>query len=208
MLNKLKPILVSIILLICLTNLIILDINFFTKDKNVNTSDGISSPIITPQPTEQKCSENCTSQVPLVTPTTSPAAKPIYNNQAQATSQVKDFMISLGSGTGQSSDWTDVPGVGATINSGNYGEIKNVFFEASLVLPTANDIVSLRLYNVTDKHPVWYSQIDSNGELTEFLSSQQIKLDSGNKFYKVQMKTLLNDQPVNLVQSRIHIITN
>lgn len=210
MLKRLQLPIIFISIALFIANLIVLDILFIIQNKNNSgVSEEVSSPVETAQKSDQPCSSDCISQTPQATPTITPTAKPINSTVFnQNVSQVKDFMISLGAGTGQSSDWTDVPGVGATINSDSYKNIKNVFFEVSLILPTTNNIVSLRLYNVTDKHPVWYSQIDSNGEKTAYLSSQKIQLDSGSKLYQVQMKTLLTDQPTTLVQSRIHIITN
>lgn len=209
MIGKLKLPFIFLVSLLFITNVVVLDILFFTQIKNNSNASGkISSPIETPIKSDQAYPTSYISQIPEEPPTIIPTTKPITTTQTQNKSQVKEFLISLGSGTGQSSDWTDVPGVGATINSDNYGSIKSAFFEASIIMPSANNLVSLRLYNVTDKHPVWYSQIDSNGQTTAFLNSQAIRLDSGSKLYQVQMRTLLTDQLVTLIQSRIRITTN
>ena len=65
----------------------------------------------------------------------------------------------------------------------------------------------MRLYNVTDKHPVWFSDVSLEGGTPALLISKPITLDSGNKTYQVQMKTSLKFQAF-LDQSRLHIITN
>lgn len=203
-----KPLIILFAVFIFI-NLISIDFVLFNQYTNKqNPTEKITSPVESNQKNEEKCT-NCISATPTISLSPTPTIKPISStSKTQSTSSVKEFMIALGSGTNQSTEWVDVPGVGATINSNDYGSIKNIYFEVSLIMPTTNNLVSIRLYNVTDQHPVWYSQIDSNGQNTAFLSSQAIKLDSGNKLYQVQMKSLLTDQPVTLVQSRIHITVN
>ncbi len=134
----------------------------------------------------------------------SPAEANVNVSQNYA-SPVKDYFISLGSGTSDAGDWTDVPGVSADINFGNYRSIKEIRFEVSIYVPTANETVSVRLYNMTDKHPVWNSEVTSNGGQTEILTSSPLVYDTGEKVYQVQMKTQLR-YSATLVQSRIHII--
>lgn len=116
---------------------------------------------------------------------------------------VKEFFIPFGAGSSSAGDWTDVPGLTAQIDFGNYSPIKEIHFEASVVIPTANETASVRLFNETDKHPVWYSEITlTNGQ---FVSSNPIVYDTGLKTYQVQMKTSLL-YTANLIQSRLHII--
>lgn len=166
---------------------------FFIFSKNLQTlNESASKPLVqapTPTPT------------PLPTPSIEPTASQTLPLQE---SSVKEYFVPLGSGTNQTSDWTDVPGVQATIDFGKYPNIKEVKFEASVHVPTANQYVYVRLYNVTDKHPVWYSDVSMNSP-TALLTSQPIIYDEGEKLYQVQMKTQLKFL-ANLVQSRIHII--
>ncbi|MEK7092836.1 MAG: hypothetical protein AAB907_04390, partial [Patescibacteria group bacterium] len=65
----------------------------------------------------------------------------------------------------------------------------------------------VRLFNATDKHPVWYSDLFLEGGATQLLISPAIQLDSGSKLYAVQMKTSLKFE-TNLLQSRLHIVLN
>jgi len=121
---------------------------------------------------------------------------------------VKEFFISFGSGSNSSSDWQDVLALQSYIDSANYEDIKSITFEASVHVPTGNQTASVRLFNVTDKHPVWSSEVLFNGGGTpQFLVSKPITLDKGNRLYQVQMKTQLQFQAI-LDQARIHIITN
>ena len=116
----------------------------------------------------------------------------------------KEFFVPLGTGTNASTDWTDVKGVAAYIDSRLYGKVKKVMFEASVSVPSGT--ASVRLFNATDKHTVWYSELSMSGSGPELLVSSPILLDSGNKLYQVQMKSQLG-ATTNLLQARVHIIT-
>lgn len=110
---------------------------------------------------------------------------------AQIVSQtgVKEIMVPLGSGVIREKDWKDIPGMNAYINTANYSSISAVRFEAALRIPTAQGWVHARLFNKTDGHPVWYSEVVSEGDVSVIKQSDTITLDSGNKLYQVQMKT-------------------
>lgn len=124
-----------------------------------------------------------------------------------AASFVKELYIPLGTGVNTTTDWTDVKGSAAYVNAGSYGSMKKVTFEASIGVPSGNQTAYVRLYNATDKHPVWYSEITMAGAGPELLISTPITLDSGNKLYQVQMKSQLG-AATNLLQARIHILLN
>lgn len=121
-------------------------------------------------------------------------------------SSVREFFVPLGSGTNTTDEWTDIPGAQAYIDRSKYGSIKSVIFEASVYIPNGNQIIWVRLFNVTDKHPVWLSEMSHEGGAPKLLVSQPITLDSGNKLYQAQMKNQLKDK-TNLVQSRVRITT-
>jgi hypothetical protein len=107
-------------------------------------------------------------------------------------SSIKEYSISFGSGQTNSEDWEDVPGLNAYIDSNNYNSISAVYFEATLRIPTGNGQAYARLYNKTDNHPVWFSDLSTESDQPTLLQSpQSISLDSGNKLYQVQMKTSL-----------------
>ncbi len=119
----------------------------------------------------------------------------------------KEYFIPLGTGTITAGDWVDVPGAQATIDTASYSNIKTVAFEVSLTIPTANQAASVRLFNTTDKHPVWLSELGISGGQSSSYLSAPILLEQGNKLYQVQAKTQLGS-PLNIVQSRMHITTN
>jgi len=119
-------------------------------------------------------------------------------------SNAKEFFISFGSGSSSSSSWEDVQGLQAYVDKASYPSIKSVVFEASMIIPTGNETAYVRLYNVTDKHPVWNSELSLDGGTGKLLTSPKITLDSGKKLYQVQMKTSLK-YPATLNQARLHI---
>lgn len=160
------------------------------------------------------CPQSCVSQInqiaassktAVITPTATPT--PVTSSTPTVSSQPKEYYVPFGSGSGSSSDWQDVAGLQANVDSASYGIIKSVKFEASLHIPTGNETATVRLYNATDNHPVWNSELNFNGNTASvLLTSSAINLDSGNKVYKVQMKTQLQYSAV-LDQSRLHITT-
>lgn len=189
---------ISVLLLILLANTIYLNLILLDKSKkNEAVSISVVSPTSTALPS------------PTIKPTRTPRiTKPVESQAVIQDAGVKDYFIPLGSGTNQTNEWTDVPGVQATVDFGQYKEIKEIRFEASVYVPTANQAVSVRLYNVTDKHPVWYSEVTMpSGESSKNLVSSPVAYDTGSKVYQVQMKVQLQ-AVATLVQSRIHVILN
>lgn len=209
---------VSIILIIA--NLVYIDILTFRNPKPtvVNKAIPTSTPAViksqeSTQIIESLCPTSCISQIyeatssfkltdAATTADTTPV--PIQTNQV---SSVKEFFIPFGSGSSSAGDWQDVFGLQASIDSTNYQQIKSVTFEASVRIPTGNEVAYVRLFNVTDKHPVWFSEVSLEGGTPKLLVSKPITLDTGSKVYQVQMKTSLKFQAI-LDQARLHIITH
>lgn len=219
--NKYLKIIFFVFFFLIIMNLIYVDYLIFIKSLiNGNTviknetfldkDEDISSAL--QDVNKASCSESCLTKIYEAT---SSAVSTMDNNKTQITSdskikqatqisQVKEYFIPLGSGSLSSTEWGDVPGVQATIDSNRYGSIKSVVFEPSVHIPTGNETVYIRLFNVTDKHPVWFSEVSLSGGTPQLLFSQPITFDSGVKTYQVQIKTSLN-YPAVLDQARIHI---
>jgi len=195
-----------------LINLIFLDILLFRNQKTEIIEKAAPIPVVS-----NSCPASCLSEIsnatkgatlsikPSSVPTPTLTVKPSL--QTQASSSVKEFFVPFGTGSNSSDDWQDIPGIKATLDPSNYGNIKTVTFEATIRIPTGNESAYVRLYNITDKHPVWFSDVFLEGGTPQLLTSKPITLDSGNKTYQVQMKTSLK-YPAYLDQSRLHIITN
>ncbi len=199
---KVGFLIIGVIIVLILVNVIYLNFFFFKNrgSSRITTAQSSHNSIL-PSPTLiQSGPTPCTNCISPTTPVTiSSSAFPI---QASA---VKDYFVPLGSGTNQSSDWMDVPGIQATIDFGQYTNIKEIHFEASVYLPNAGEQVWVRLFNKTDQHPVWFSDVSMNDNSSSYLVSAPIVYDKGAKLYQVQMKTQLQ-AVANLVQARIHII--
>jgi len=120
-------------------------------------------------------------------------------------SGVKEYYILFGSGNSSSSNWTDISGLQTSINTSLYPTIKTATFEVGGHTPTGNETIWVRLYNSTDNYAVPNSEITWEGGGNKYITSSPITLASGNKTYKVQMKTQLSF--VSYVDSaKIHLI--
>ena len=120
-------------------------------------------------------------------------------------SGTREYYIPFGSGETKSDQYEDVSGLQASIDSTKYGSIKKVTFEVSLRIPTGNGKMYVQLFNVTDKHPVWFSEVSSDSSVSKLMVSSPITLDSGEKLYKVQAKTSMTYQSL-IDQARVHIL--
>ena len=146
---------------------------------------------------------------PSLVPTViSDSPTPIIQKNVQTEvnqTNLKEYFISFGSGSVSSTDWTDVGGLQTTLDLSSYGNVDKILFEASVQVPTANQAVYVRVFNKTDKPPVWNSEVSMNALESSYLVSNPIVYDKGAKIYQVQMKTQLGSQ-ANLGQSRLHIV--
>lgn len=169
----------------------------------------ISKSIITAKSTETIVNISPSISVtPTASPSpvlTTPSPTPIVTEKPSE-STVKDYYINTGYGTNKSTDWTDVFGAAATADIGEYQNIKEVSFEAFINVPSANGSVSVRLFNKTDKHPVWNSEVTRDGTSDTYnFISPTVVYDIGPKLYQVQMKTQFG-VIANLTSSRIHVV--
>ena len=190
------------LLIIILGNLFIIDVAIFGK--KTLTSQTIQSQKITETPKNTVTTKvSDTKPTPIIK--SSPTPK-IVNQGSSNNSSAREFFIPLGSGSSTSNNWEDIPGASAYVDSSLYQTIEKVTFEASLYTPTGNQTANARLYNVTDSHPVWNSEVTIDGGTPQLKISGGIVLDSGSKLYQVQLKTQLGAR-TNLENARIHIIT-
>lgn len=194
---KIALLFIAFLLLLLLGNTVYLTLNS-VREKPVTPSPVNSSANM---PLQKNVSGVVTvTAVPSLTPSPTIVPAPVAQGAA-----VKEIFIPFGSGTNQSSDWQNVPGLTAQIDFGKYQNIKEVHFEATVGIPTQNESASVQLFDVTDGHPVWYSPITlTDGQ---FVSSNPIVWESGPKVYQVQMKTSLQFL-ANLYSARLHIILN
>ncbi len=208
-------IMMGLIILIAI-NLFILDLKIFSGGSSLQFSD--IAAVATPSPstllnfqptTNLSCPASCISLINQASPSSSSnvgspqeSGLTLYNNS----SSPHETYIPLGSGTTSKSDWDDMTATETVIDTANFGNIKEAYFIASLSNPTQNGQAEAQLFDVTDKHPVWDSNVVMNGPSSQTITSGKISLDNGNKLYRVQLKSSLS-VPVSLTNGRIRIIS-
>lgn len=169
-----------------------------TPKPTINIPTSTSAPVPTATPTATPAVTTTLTPTPTRTTTGTPTP-------TVTVSGVKEYYLLLGSGNSTSSNWTDVSGLQASINTALYPTIKTATFEVGGHTPTGNETVWVRLYNVTDGYPVPNSDITWEGGGNKFIISSPITIAAGNKTYKVQMKTQLSF--VSYIDSaKIHLI--
>lgn len=198
---KFKGFLNVFVVIFIVANLIYLDYSTFLNGKESFISIGNNQYVPTPTPGDYAT----LTQVEDIIKAATASASVLKVSNTAPSSQSKEFFIHLGSGSSTSGDWEDVPGVEAYIDTSKYGKIRNAFFESSLYTPTGNQTAYVRLYNVNDKYAVWPSELSIEGGQPKLLISLSMELPSGNKLYRVQMKTQLKSR-TDLVQARVRIV--
>lgn len=147
----------------------------------------------------------------VITPTPTPYAQnaktSLITQNTSISPLVKDYYVPLGTGVSSAFAWEAVPGAQVKLDFSSYTSIKTISLEASTFVPTGNESVSVRLYNVTDQHPVWNSEMMIDANTVDIKTSPPLIYDTGEKLYQIQMKTQLGS-PANLTSSRIHIRLN
>lgn len=223
-----RKFILPILFVLILINIVIVDwwiLRAVSVDKKQNALLSLylsllQSPSPSPKADEGTCPNACISQIKQATSsqtllelsiTPSPTKKTVTQqsqtvSQSQTTSSAKEFFVPFGTGSSSDDDWTDISGMQAYVDSSQYGKLKSVVFEVSLRIPTGNQVAYARLYNATDKHPVWFSEVSLEGGTPKLVVSQPITLDEGNKLYQVQMKTSLKYTAI-IDQARLHITT-
>ena len=114
----------------------------------------------------------------------------------------KKIYIPLGSGTANTLNVWENTGAQTYINLADYPGYKSINWEASFKIPKASGKVYARLINVNDNVEIWGSEVVSEGNTFQFVSSPPITLWQGNKLYRVQLKSTMGVE-ANLVGARI-----
>lgn len=211
LIEKVSPKLFVFICFLVIVNLLVLDLWVLNTVKKTYQQVIVKSaqPQIVKivQPDNTSCPGSCLTQIKQATASLklNTTQTVVSSGSTSSSTPVKEAYIPIGSGSASNNEWEDVKGLKVYIDTTKYTRIKSAVFEASVSLPSGNQFVYVRLYNETDKHPVWFSELYfQEGTLPAFLISQPIVLDSGNKLYKVQMKTQLKSTAI-IDQSRVHL---
>lgn len=98
--------------------------------------------------------------------------------------------IPMGNGSSSTAmDWTAVPLPEVTINSADYSGYTNAYLEVQMLVDQGNGTAYARLYNNTDGTAILGSEIFTTSYNYTTVTSGAFKLSSGNKTYKLQLKT-------------------
>lgn len=182
-------------------NIVFLDIAVF----------GVRKPQETASPVSQTAAPVCSGTCLAVTPPPSRAPSPTPGNGTQTvtvpdTGAPKEYYIPLGTGSTKSDAWQTVSGMEATIDTSLYQHIRSVTFESSLSIPAGVGWMRVKLYNATDGHDVWGSELTSESDTARAMQSS-ISLDAGNKRYIVQALSTIRAEAL-IANARIKIVAD
>lgn len=194
--------LIASFLLLLAVNVVMLDLVVFFGSSARPSEIAATTVRVTATPTPiAVCSPSCEGKIDELKERISALSAPQLSQERGT----KEYYILLGSGSTKSNVWQDIAGAEAAIDTANYPAIKSVTFEVFLRIPTANGTVYAKLYNVTDKHDVWFSEVNSEGP-TLTKKEASITLESGAKTYRVMgLSTLKYD--ANIENARLRILT-
>jgi hypothetical protein len=128
--------------------------------------------------------------------------------QCQTVSSVgttKVVYVPLGRGTTTSQTYEEIVGAEAVIDLSRYPEIETVYFEANMKIPAGGGRIYAKIYNVTDKHDAWLSEVYLDGAGPYRAEAKGVILASGRKLYRVKMKSTLGTEGV-LDSARLKIL--
>lgn len=189
----------TIILLLIAINLVWLDIIIFSQ---IFSREEVTTSTAQTPSCDDACREMIADQVKkeIVIPSQAPSVV------SQASSfTTKEYYVPLGSGSTRSNEYVALDGAEAYVDTSLYGSIKQVTFEVFLRNPTGNGVAYAKLFNVTDKHDVWFSEVSMVGGGTA-RKEAKVTLEPGNKLYRVYLKSTLA-YDVYVDTSRIRIET-
>ncbi len=176
---------------------------FQTKTAQVSKTQNVSTQ------SADTCGDTCMAEINKAVSASVSVEKNTAVSQAsytQAAAAGQEYFIPLGSGVISSPTLTTINGMQATVDGGAYGSNYTATFEISVSIPTGNETANFQLYDATQNHPVWNSNVTFNSGGTPALLTAQITLDPGMNTYVVQGSTQLT-YPAYITQARIHIIT-
>ena len=159
-----------------------------TGDKEASASEKSSIDLAPVFETIRESTSELTQKVDLLSKTQ--AAAKISPTTRYPQNKRREYIIPLGTGSSSASDWTDLNGVETYFDPSNYGTVKEMYFEASLVVPTGAGRVYARLRNVTDNIGLVESEIYKEG-VEGLVSSGKLPLQQLTKLYRIQLKSTL-----------------
>lgn len=208
--TKGQKIFFGILIFLFLANFALLNIKVFLKKEEVSfpLPEAVKETPVVSQEEASICPPACLDKIFEATAAaTETVTKPPVPKGEKVVSQpaVKEFYIPFGSGSTKSNEWIELPGVEAVIDSANFPNVKSIIFEATLRIPTANGRVYAKLYDVTSKHDVWFSEVWAEGSTSYRAESANISLSPGRNLYRLMMKSTMSYEAI-LDLARLKIV--
>jgi len=92
--------------------------------------------------------------------------------------------------------WENLAGTEFNLNTNDYPNLKEAYFEANMKLVNGNGTAYLRLFDITAGIEVWGSEVEVKSQNFTVVVSGKLTLRSGNHLYRVQAKSLTADTTV------------
>lgn len=175
-----------------------------TRNLKENGVRAVTEASVSPSP---EASSSPSSAASPVVETKTVETKTVVEKETQTIVQTaqKEVFIPIGTGSTKKNSYEDLPGLEVSIDTNKYSNIESVVFEASIWVQDGNGKVYTQLYNKTDGHPVWNSEISSSSAKGVLTTSPKITLSSGNKTYKIQAETDLVEFAGHVDNARVKI---
>ena len=192
----------TLLLLILVFNVVVLDFFVFRAPPQAASSVISTQLPVSPMPVTA-CPAACVSLIEDAVPTQRPVT-PAQSVQANP-QMIKEAYLPIGGGKTQSDAYQAIPAAQISVDSANFQNLKEVTFEVFFHIPTGNGQGYVKLYNVTDGHDVWFSEVAGIGDQVNKRETK-IKLDPGKKTYQVMAKSTLKYEMI-IDQARLKIVT-
>lgn len=164
-------------------------------------AQNLVQPVVS-EPEEEECPQPCLEVIAESRPETKQAlATPAPTVVPVA---AKEVYIPLGRGSTTSLDYAQLTGAEAVVDLNQYPTIETVYFEAFLHLPHGGAAYA-KLYNVTDQHDAWHSEVYFEGSGPYRAEASGVVLSSGRKVYRVMLRSVIGSEAV-LESARLKLI--
>ncbi|MDP2860694.1 MAG: hypothetical protein Q8N98_03180 [bacterium] len=177
----------------------------FLPEEEGETPSSTSSPAKQQEDKEEACSPLCLAEIKTATASvltrvsnilssvqnTPVLSAPLPTGSSETpVNQPKEYNIPvLWSASTTVREWTDVDGSDFTFDLANYPGAKAVRLEVTLKTPQGSGKVYARLYDVTNKRAVDYSEVSTNSSSYVVLVSGDIRIWANKNTYRTQLKS-------------------
>lgn len=221
--NKTIKIVISVLVVLVMADLVFLNLRFFLSDFLINKSAsvivGVAEEKAVPTPIDfcgPVCKQTIIDEVKrevekavLIAGESGTKApqKNIIISTVPLSKQVKVAyipLISEGLSTSVTTDWVDVVPSEFDFDLIDYQGVKEVRLNAYLMAVNGSAKVFMRLYDLTNKRGVDYSEIQTQNSEYSFLESSAMKIWKGNNRYKIQLRSV-NGNEVRFKDAKLKI---